>query len=97
MLQTPVLHSGSLRSSGEKHYDRSYVDPLQFCLLCQPRAWKQVCKTNPRAKIHLLIDNASNNFRPDGVGSVTHEEKEKFQEVKERLRILLENQITNFR
>ncbi|KAK9758789.1 MUN domain [Popillia japonica] len=35
--------------------------------------------------------------RPDGVGSVTHEEKEKFQEVKERLRILLENQITNFR
>nr|XP_015835980.1 PREDICTED: calcium-dependent secretion activator isoform X4 [Tribolium castaneum] len=35
--------------------------------------------------------------RPDGVGSVTHEEKEKFQEVKERLRVLLENQITNFR
>ena len=37
------------------------------------------------------------NFRPDGVGTVTHEEKEKFQEIKERLRILLENQITNFR
>ncbi|PNF28630.1 Calcium-dependent secretion activator [Cryptotermes secundus] len=35
--------------------------------------------------------------RPDGVGTVTHEEKEKFQEIKERLRILLENQITNFR
>ncbi|KAJ8923711.1 hypothetical protein NQ315_010292 [Exocentrus adspersus] len=35
--------------------------------------------------------------RPDGVGSVTHEEKEKFQDVKERLRVLLENQITNFR
>ncbi|XP_021961279.2 calcium-dependent secretion activator isoform X4 [Folsomia candida] len=34
---------------------------------------------------------------PDGVGTVTHEEKEKFQEVKERLRVLLENQITNFR
>lgn len=37
------------------------------------------------------------HFRPDGVGTVTHEEKEKFQEIKERLRILLENQITNFR
>lgn len=36
-------------------------------------------------------------FRPDGVGTVTHEEKEKFQEIKDRLRILLENQITNFR
>uniref|UniRef100_A0A336KFR6 CSON009414 protein n=1 Tax=Culicoides sonorensis TaxID=179676 RepID=A0A336KFR6_CULSO len=35
--------------------------------------------------------------RPDGVGSITHEEKEKFQEVKERLRVLLEYQITNFR
>ncbi|XP_019873010.2 calcium-dependent secretion activator isoform X3 [Aethina tumida] len=43
------------------------------------------------------VHGNSNNFRPDGVGSVTHEEKEKFQEIKERLRVLLENQITNFR
>jgi calcium-dependent secretion activator len=35
--------------------------------------------------------------RPDGVGSITHEEKEKFQDIKERLRVLLEYQITNFR
>ncbi|XP_065559138.1 calcium-dependent secretion activator-like isoform X3 [Artemia franciscana] len=35
--------------------------------------------------------------RPDGVGTVVYEEKEKFQEVKDRLRIILENQITNFR
>ncbi|XP_041674489.1 calcium-dependent secretion activator isoform X5 [Drosophila eugracilis] len=35
--------------------------------------------------------------RPDGVGSITHEEKEKFSEIKERLRQLLEFQITNFR
>lgn len=35
--------------------------------------------------------------RPDGAGSVTHEEKDKFQEIKERLRQLLEKQITNFR
>ncbi|XP_023165562.1 calcium-dependent secretion activator isoform X5 [Drosophila hydei] len=35
--------------------------------------------------------------RPDGVGSITHEEKEKFSEIKERLRQLLEYQITNFR
>ncbi|KAK9889361.1 hypothetical protein WA026_004636 [Henosepilachna vigintioctopunctata] len=43
------------------------------------------------------VHGNSNDFRPDGVGSVTYEEKEKFQEIKERLRILLENQITNFR
>ncbi|CAH0561932.1 unnamed protein product [Brassicogethes aeneus] len=43
------------------------------------------------------VHGNSNNFRPDGVGSVTHEEKEKFQDIKERLRVMLENQITNFR
>lgn len=32
-----------------------------------------------------------------GIGSITHEEKEKFQDIKERLRVLLEYQITNFR
>ncbi len=37
------------------------------------------------------------NCRPDGVGTVTHEEKDKFQEIKERLRVHLEYQITNFR
>ena len=36
-------------------------------------------------------------FRPDGVGTVTLEEKERFQEVKDRLKVLLEKQITNFR
>ncbi|XP_023215890.1 calcium-dependent secretion activator 1-like [Centruroides sculpturatus] len=35
--------------------------------------------------------------RPDGIGTVTVEEKDMFAEIKERLRILLENQITHFR
>ncbi|XP_035487214.2 calcium-dependent secretion activator 1 isoform X3 [Scophthalmus maximus] len=35
--------------------------------------------------------------RPDGIGTVTLEEKERFEEIKERLRVLLENQITHFR
>uniref|UniRef100_A0A672NDF5 Calcium-dependent secretion activator 1 n=1 Tax=Sinocyclocheilus grahami TaxID=75366 RepID=A0A672NDF5_SINGR len=35
--------------------------------------------------------------RPDGIGTVTVEEKEQFEEIKERLRVLLENQITHFR
>ncbi|XP_072402890.1 calcium-dependent secretion activator isoform X7 [Diabrotica undecimpunctata] len=62
-----------------------------------------------RAEKNLMIDPTLIHYsfafcashvhgnRPDGVGSVTHEEKEKFQEVKDRLRVLLENQITNFR
>ncbi|XP_026162370.1 calcium-dependent secretion activator 1 isoform X8 [Mastacembelus armatus] len=35
--------------------------------------------------------------RPDGIGTVTMEEKERFEEIKDRLRVLLENQITHFR
>uniref|UniRef100_UPI00358FE8B9 calcium-dependent secretion activator 1-like isoform X3 n=1 Tax=Myxine glutinosa TaxID=7769 RepID=UPI00358FE8B9 len=35
--------------------------------------------------------------RPDGIGTVAVEEKEQFEEVKEQLRCLLENQITHFR
>ncbi|XP_066949866.1 calcium-dependent secretion activator isoform X39 [Macrobrachium rosenbergii] len=34
--------------------------------------------------------------RPDGVGTVLAEEKERFQNIKDRLRVLLEHQITNF-
>ncbi|XP_018413269.1 PREDICTED: calcium-dependent secretion activator 2 isoform X7 [Nanorana parkeri] len=35
--------------------------------------------------------------RPDGIGTVTAEEKERFEEIKERLALLLENQISHFR
>ncbi|MFT7804900.1 calcium-dependent secretion activator 1-like [Arapaima gigas] len=35
--------------------------------------------------------------RPDGIGTVKVEEKERFEEIKERLCVLLENQITHFR
>lgn len=36
-------------------------------------------------------------FRPDGVGTVLSEEREKFDDVKTRLRALLEYQIVHFR
>uniref|UniRef100_A0A8C7JH64 Calcium-dependent secretion activator 1-like n=1 Tax=Oncorhynchus kisutch TaxID=8019 RepID=A0A8C7JH64_ONCKI len=34
---------------------------------------------------------------PDGLGTVKVDEKERFEEIKERLRVILEHQITNFR
>ncbi|XP_049275534.1 calcium-dependent secretion activator isoform X3 [Rhipicephalus sanguineus] len=37
------------------------------------------------------------DVRPDGIGTVTVEEKDMFAQVRERLRILLEHQITHFR
>uniref|UniRef100_A0A7N8YKT4 Ca2+-dependent activator protein for secretion b n=1 Tax=Mastacembelus armatus TaxID=205130 RepID=A0A7N8YKT4_9TELE len=35
--------------------------------------------------------------RPDGLSTVKVDEKERFEEIKERLRVILENQIVNFR
>uniref|UniRef100_A0A8C5PER2 Calcium dependent secretion activator 2 n=1 Tax=Leptobrachium leishanense TaxID=445787 RepID=A0A8C5PER2_9ANUR len=35
--------------------------------------------------------------RPDGIGTVTTDEKEQFEDIKERLSLLLENQIIHFR
>ncbi|CAH1264494.1 CADPS [Branchiostoma lanceolatum] len=35
--------------------------------------------------------------RPDGIGTVTYEERDIFEDIKERLRCFLENQISNFR
>lgn len=46
---------------------------------------------------HHPTDHQRVFFRPDGIGTVTVEEKERFEEIKERLRVLLENQITHFR
>ncbi|KAM3925189.1 calcium-dependent secretion activator 2 isoform 6-T6 [Leptodactylus fuscus] len=35
--------------------------------------------------------------RPDGIGTVTVEERDRFEEIKDRLAVLLENQISHFR
>ena len=36
-------------------------------------------------------------YRPDGVNTVTIDEKERFEEIKDRLKAYLGNQITQFR
>ncbi|XP_061730492.1 calcium-dependent secretion activator 1 isoform X1 [Nerophis ophidion] len=48
-------------------------------------------------KMDLMSQLLSRPKRPDGIGTVTTEEKDRFNEIKERLRVLLENQITHFR
>ena len=45
--------------------------------------------------LYLVV--ACNPFRPDGIGTVTVEEKDLYAGIKERLRNLLAHQITNFR
>lgn len=45
--------------------------------------WVKVCGCDPH--------------RPDGLSTVKVDEKERFEDIKERLRVILENQIVNFR
>uniref|UniRef100_A0ACB8FQ81 Calcium-dependent secretion activator 2 n=1 Tax=Sphaerodactylus townsendi TaxID=933632 RepID=A0ACB8FQ81_9SAUR len=51
----------------------------------------------PSPKLLGFLKVRTNSLRPDGIGTVTTEEKEKFEDIKERLASLLENQISHFR
>ncbi|KAM5188659.1 calcium-dependent secretion activator 1 isoform 3-T3 [Callospermophilus lateralis] len=58
---------------------------------------KKDTKRESKRKKESKIQTTQEIKRPDGIGTVTVEEKERFEEIKERLRVLLENQITHFR
>ncbi|KAM6169719.1 calcium-dependent secretion activator 1 isoform 1-T1 [Rhynchocyon petersi] len=62
----------------------------------EPEAKKDTKKESKKRK-DLKTQTNPEPKRPDGIGTVTVEEKERFEEIKERLRVLLENQITHFR
>ncbi|XP_037593979.1 calcium-dependent secretion activator 1 isoform X14 [Cebus imitator] len=62
----------------------------------EPEAKKDTKKESKKRKDSKTQANQEQK-RPDGIGTVTVEEKERFEEIKERLRVLLENQITHFR
>ncbi|KAM9185789.1 calcium-dependent secretion activator 1 isoform 6-T6 [Dugong dugon] len=62
----------------------------------EPEAKKATKKESKKRKA-LKTQTNPEPKRPDGIGTVTVEEKERFEETKERLRVLLENQITRFR
>ncbi|XP_012498096.1 PREDICTED: calcium-dependent secretion activator 1 isoform X5 [Propithecus coquereli] len=62
----------------------------------EPEAKKDTKKESKKRKDFKTQANQEPK-RPDGIGTVTVEEKERFEEIKERLRVLLENQITHFR
>lgn len=58
-------------------------DESAYVEYLQDFSWFKVCGSDPR--------------RPDGLSTVTVDEKERFEDIKERLRVILENQIVNFR
>lgn len=91
-------------SSLSTHSMRTPVRPVFYgrirhyacCFLSRqfPPGRNLICWCQP---VRLPSQHSVSSFRPDGIGTVTVEEKERFEEIKERLRVLLENQITHFR
>ncbi|KAF8770143.1 Calcium-dependent secretion activator like protein [Argiope bruennichi] len=61
------------------------------------RATGQSHKPTPLIQPQTSKNSTISRLQGDGIGTVTVEEKDLFAEIKERLRILLENQITHFR
>uniref|UniRef100_A0A452RQ25 Calcium dependent secretion activator 2 n=1 Tax=Ursus americanus TaxID=9643 RepID=A0A452RQ25_URSAM len=62
----------------------------------------EMCRTEEerqkeRKKEKTESRTETDTFLPDGIGTVSVEEKERFEEIKERLSSLLENQISHFR
>ena len=73
------------------------ISSLFFLFLILSK-YHEVFVANPLG--HMFANDIiynDDNIRSDGVGTVTQEEKEKFAEIKERLRVQLEYQLTNFR
>lgn len=65
------------------------------CYLCASTGMFIVCDCTFKEGQRMCM--SLYNFRPDGIGTVTVEEKERFEDIKERLSSLLENQISHFR
>ena len=76
-------------SQEDKSTDCHQMILMDFCR-------KNILKTNLWDLQNAGVSNWP-HCRSDGVGTVTQEEKEKFTEIKERLRVQLEYQLTNFR
>lgn len=71
--------------------DRQWQPPARHC--CRPTLQcVGCCSTKIWELMHALC-----TYRPDGIGTVLHEERDRFLEIKDRLRRLLEHQLTNFR
>uniref|UniRef100_A0A3B4CJR2 Ca2+-dependent activator protein for secretion b n=1 Tax=Pygocentrus nattereri TaxID=42514 RepID=A0A3B4CJR2_PYGNA len=88
MIDPTLLHYSFAFCASHVHGNSQRGSELQGCGSKPGGKKESKKKRNCKAQPVLV---------PDGLGTVTVEEKERFEEIKERLRVLLENQITNFR
>uniref|UniRef100_A0A8C7UP49 Ca2+-dependent activator protein for secretion b n=1 Tax=Oncorhynchus mykiss TaxID=8022 RepID=A0A8C7UP49_ONCMY len=101
MIDPTLLHYSFAFCASHVH-GNSYCGPLVGCEGAQSpepgagskRGSKKMKFRKKRDSTFQLVQEP---IRPDGLGTVKVDEKERFEEIKERLRVILEHQITNFR
>ncbi|XP_062853941.1 calcium-dependent secretion activator 1 isoform X4 [Trichomycterus rosablanca] len=91
MIDPTLLHYSFAFCASHVHGNSQRGSELQGA------GFKPEGKTETKKRRSFKSQQAPVFIRPDGLGTVTVEEKERFEDIKERLRVLLENQITNFR
>ncbi|XP_053539758.1 calcium-dependent secretion activator 1 isoform X10 [Ictalurus punctatus] len=91
MIDPTLLHYSFAFCASHVHGNSQRGSELQLA------GSKPEGKTESKKKRSFKSQQVPVFQRPDGLGTVIVEEKERFEDIKERLRVLLENQITNFR
>uniref|UniRef100_A0A8C8DVI9 Ca2+-dependent activator protein for secretion b n=1 Tax=Oryzias sinensis TaxID=183150 RepID=A0A8C8DVI9_9TELE len=98
----PTLLHYSFAFCASHVHGNSYWGPLGYEAIISP---KNPQSPDPRAaskrarifKFRKRRESFQGEKRPDGLSTVIVDEKERFEDIKERLRVILENQIVNFR
>uniref|UniRef100_A0A4W6DPH4 Ca2+-dependent activator protein for secretion b n=1 Tax=Lates calcarifer TaxID=8187 RepID=A0A4W6DPH4_LATCA len=102
----PTLLHYSFAFCASHVHGNSYWGPLGYEPLMSPKssqspdprtASKRVRIFKFRKRKDSKIPLFQGQKRPDGLSTVKVDEKERFEDIKERLRVILENQIVNFR
>ncbi|KAF1391752.1 hypothetical protein PFLUV_G00045350 [Perca fluviatilis] len=109
IIDPTLLHYSFAFCASHVHGNRegsNYWGPLGYEALMSPKssqspdpraASKQARIFTFRKRKDSKIPLCQGQKRPDGLSTVKVDEKERFEDIKERLRVILENQIVNFR
>ncbi|XP_035858131.1 calcium-dependent secretion activator 1 isoform X3 [Sander lucioperca] len=109
IIDPTLLHYSFAFCASHVHGNRegsNYWGPLGYEALMSPKSFqspdprtasKQARIFTFRKRKDSKIPLCQGQKRPDGLSTVKVDEKERFEDIKERLRVILENQIVNFR
>ncbi|XP_035488336.1 calcium-dependent secretion activator 1 isoform X5 [Scophthalmus maximus] len=109
IIDPTLLHYSFAFCASHVHGNRegsNYWGPLGYEALISPKSYQSPDPRSASKRVRIFkfrktkdakIPLFQGQKRPDGLSTVKVDEKERFEDIKERLRVILENQIVNFR